>query len=92
MTGRLEQLGERLELRPRLGVVDALAGVDDGPLGRGEQRGGLAHAAGSGRGADAGRRPVAVGLGQSLLVDVPRDLDQHRPRPAVADLGERPPE
>ena len=87
---RLEQLRELAQLRPGLGVVDALPGVDHGPLRVGEHAGRLADTAGSGaertRAATAGTRATA----DLLVHDVPRDLHgTGRGRPLRACVNAR---
>ena len=90
--GRGEQLGQRRELVISFGPMDALAGIDDRPLGRDERVGrrGDRLRIGCGAGAHDGRmfdRPRHL-----LAEHVPGQLDQHRARPAVAQLGEGAPE
>ena len=86
--GRGEQLGQRSQLGPGLGVVDALAGVEDRALGGDQGVRGALHVRRVGRGPDRDRRDVAGRIGAVLVPDVPRDLDEDRPRPAVAQPGE----
>ena len=88
--GRAEELRQRSELAPGLGVVDTLAGVDDQPFRGDQQLGGAVHGVGVRRRARGHRRDVTGGFGAVLLPDVPRHLDEDRPRPAVAQPGERP--
>ena len=89
---RLEQLGQLAQLAPRLGVVDALARVDDRPLGRHQRRRHRGHGLRVGAEAHARRGDVAERLGHLFLEDVDRDLDQDRARAPVLDLGEGAPE
>ena len=89
--GRAEQLGQRPELGPGLGVVDALAGVEDRALGGDQRVRGALHVRRVRPVPDRDRRDVARRVGAVLVPDVPRDLDEDRPRPAVAQPGERPP-
>ena len=85
----LEQLGERLELRPGLGVVDALPGVDHRPLGGDERRGDPRNVLRIGRDLEARRGLVAQRLRHVFTEQAHRKLDEHRPGPAVAHLRER---
>ena len=86
--GRAEQLGQRAQLRPGLGVVDALAGVEDRPLGGDQEVRGAIDVRRVRSVADRDRRDVAGRVGAVLGPDVPRDLDEDRPRPAIAKPGE----
>ena len=87
----LEELGERPEPLPRLGVVDALARVDDGPLGRHQHPGNLAHRHRIGRNPRPEGGHVVEGLRHLLGHEIHGDLDQHRTGPPVPHLRERPP-
>ena len=89
--GRGEQLGQRPQLGPRLGVVDALTGVEDRALGGDEGVRGSLHVGRVRGGPDRDRRDVAGRIWAILVPDVPGNLDQDRSRPAVAQPGERAP-
>src|ERR1700731_966614 len=89
---RLEQLRYRLQLGPRLGVVDALAGVNEGSLGGDQLRGRRVHVRGTRSRQDASCRLV-IDLAFDLLVPhVAGYFDEHRARTAVTRHGERTPQ
>ena len=87
----LEELGERPEAFPGLGVVHALTGVDDRALRRHEHPSDLAHRDRIGRDARPERRHVVERLRHLFRHEVHGDLDQDRAGPPVPHLGERPP-
>jgi hypothetical protein len=86
---RFEQLGELAELCPGFGVVHPLTGVDDRTAGGHERSRHVGHGLRVGRHAEPRRRRVRPAVGHLLAHHVDGDLDEHGPRPAVLDLGER---
>ena len=87
MTGASSSSAERLQLRPRLGVVDALAGDDDRALGRDQRLGDLRDRLRVGAALQP-RRLLVFGderVRHLLAQEVGRELDQHRARAAVLD-------
>ncbi len=88
--GGVEELGEFLQLRPRLGIVDALAGIDHGALGFREGAGDAVDFVGRGAVPRRRRWLVLDVAGKFLTEDVDRDFDDDGARTAVARLGESP--
>ncbi len=82
-----QQLGELLELVPRLGPVHAGAGVDHGALGGDQHPGRLPDRLRIGAGAHALGRHVVLGV-DLLRPQVVWHLDQHRPAAARAQALE----
>ena len=89
---RLEELGQRPQLRPGPCVVDALPGVDDRPPGLHQHPRDLADAFRVGPRANSRRRLIGERGRQLFIEDVFWDLDEDRSRSAVLDLGERAPQ
>ena len=87
----LQELGKRPEPLPRLGVVDPLTRVDHRALGGHEDPRDLADRDRVRRDARPEGGHVVERLRHLLGHEVHRDLDQHRPGPAVPHLRERPP-
>ena len=83
-----EPLGQPLQLRPGLGVMHALAGIDHRPLGADQERGRFLHMHGIGAVAGAQHRRVVQRLRHFLVPHVGGDFDDHRPAAAVLQLGE----
>ena len=86
--GNGEPFGEPLQLRPRLGVMHALAGIDHRPLGADQQRRRFLHMHGIGAVARAQHRRVVQRLRHLLVPHVGRDFDDHRSAAAVLQLCE----
>ena len=86
--GNGESFGEPLQLRPGLGVMHALAGIDHRPLGVDEQRRRFLDMHGIGAVARAQHRRVVERLRHFLVPHVGGDFDDHRSAAAVLQSGE----
>ena len=88
VTGASSSSASRLQLRPRLGVVHALAGVDHRTLGVDQELCGFLDMRGIGAIPRAQHRRVVQGLGDFLVPHVGRDLDDDRAAATVLQPGE----
>src|SRR5947209_1154027 len=84
--GCFEEFSQFFERRPRFGVVHALTGVDDWPLGTREDRGYSGDVLGVWSTLELGCTGIAQRFGDVLGHDIAWEFDQDRPRSAVADL------
>ncbi len=83
-----EPLGEPAQLRPGLGVVHALAGIDHRTLGGDQQCGSFLHMQRVGGIARAQHGSVVQGLVDFLVPHVGGDFDDDGPAAAILQLGE----
>ncbi len=83
-----EPFGQPFQLRPGLGVMHALAGIDHRTLGADQQRGRFLHMHGIGAVAGAQHRRVVQGLRHLLVPHVGGNFDDHRSAAAVLQFGE----
>ncbi len=89
--GNCEPLGEAFQLRPCLGVMHALAGIDHRPLGADQQRRRFVHMRGIGPVAGAQHRRVIQGFRHVLVPHVGWNLDDNRAAAAVFQFRESAP-